>query len=353
MLPFLDNALRAIHKQCYDDIVDRLNYYYSTLILLFFAILVSAKQYVGKPIQCWVPAQFRGGWEQYAESYCFVQNTYFLPFDKDVPRDVVERDYRKVGYYQWVPIVLAIQALLFYIPNMMWKWLWRTTVPVMWICRTQACAAGCTDQSKRTNSLKLLSRYVLCVKFGRTHGNYLTCLYIMVKLLYMINVCGQFFLMNDFLSTNYTFWGLQILTDLANKREWQDSGHFPRVTLCDFDVRELGNVHRHTVQCVLVINMFNEKLYLLLWFWMFLIGVCTGINLLYWLLSSFSSYSRQNVVQKYLRIVTDYEQTTESRRAIHQFVDHMLRPDGVLLLRFISGHAGDLVAAELSMQLYK
>lgn len=67
-------------------------------------------------------------------------------------------------------------------------------------------------------------------------GSYVTCLYLFIKLLYVVNVIGQFFLLNGFLGTSYSFWGLQILSDLANGREWQDSGHFPRVTVCDFFV---------------------------------------------------------------------------------------------------------------------
>ncbi|KAH7701814.1 innexin unc-9 [Aphelenchoides avenae] len=60
-------------------------------------------------------------------------------------------------------------------------------------------------------------------------GSYLNLLYLLVKGVYLIQVFGQFLILNRFLGTSYTFYGIQILLDLAYGREWQESGHFPSV----------------------------------------------------------------------------------------------------------------------------
>ena len=41
-----------------DDFVDRLNRQWAPSILVVFTILLSIKQIVGDPINCWCPAQF-------------------------------------------------------------------------------------------------------------------------------------------------------------------------------------------------------------------------------------------------------------------------------------------------------
>jgi len=52
-----------------DDLfVDRLNHRYTVTILILFAIVVTASQYGGTPINCWVPGHFTGNYEHYASN---------------------------------------------------------------------------------------------------------------------------------------------------------------------------------------------------------------------------------------------------------------------------------------------
>ncbi|KIH59894.1 hypothetical protein ANCDUO_09863 [Ancylostoma duodenale] len=83
------SALSFLHYRKDDDFVDRLSYFYTSSFLIMMAVLVSFKQFGGRPLECWVPAQFTASWEAYTEMYCWAQNTYWVPIEQ----------VRSVGFY--------------------------------------------------------------------------------------------------------------------------------------------------------------------------------------------------------------------------------------------------------------
>ena len=70
-----------------DDFADRLNFRYTTAMLVVFSVLITSKQYVGQPIQCWTPEHFSKTHIQYVKDFCWIRNTYFLPFQSEIPRE--------------------------------------------------------------------------------------------------------------------------------------------------------------------------------------------------------------------------------------------------------------------------
>ncbi|VDK44459.1 unnamed protein product [Anisakis simplex] len=361
-IPFLDSSfLRIFSPTTYDDRIDRLNYFYA------LNETIITDRYVGSPIQCWMPMEFKGGWEQYAEDYCFIQNTYWVHFDNPVPEDVGDRRSAEIGYYQWVPIVLALQALMFFIPS----WIWRTLhkqsgIDLDTIVKEAKSMRG-ARLNDRQNEVKKLANFVaesleianprpryhfLCLNFGQSLGSYVSILYIFVKLLYVVNILTQFVILNNFLGTDYSLWGFQTLRDLWQGREWLDSGVFPRVTMCDFKVRRLANIHRYSVQCVLMINMFNEKIYLFIWFWFLFVAISTIMNFLYCFGTMILSTYREKTAAVLLSAYKMEENSRIDRSIMRRFVHNGLRPDGILLLRFVDQHAGGMAARDLCAQLF-
>jgi apolipoprotein N-acyltransferase len=79
--------------------------------------------------------------------------------------------------------------------------------------------------------------------------------------------------------------------------------------------------------------MFNEKIFLFLWFWYFLLGFSTFASLLYWIAISISPSRQLNFVGKYLVGIEGYKMVDS--QSLRRFVFNFLRHDGVFLLRMV------------------
>ncbi|KAL3082859.1 hypothetical protein niasHS_010661 [Heterodera schachtii] len=139
--------------------------------------------------------------------------------------------------------------------------------------------------------------------------------------------------------------------DLIGGKAWSDSGNFPRVTFCDIDVRILGAVQRHTVQCILVINIFTEKVFLLLWLWYSLLLLITVFNLFGWLFALLPFSARRDFILRHLRMANvKFEMEEEN---VDEFVCNFLKVDGCFLLRMIETHTTEWTTAEIVDEIWE
>ncbi|ELU15137.1 hypothetical protein CAPTEDRAFT_215984 [Capitella teleta] len=367
--------LKGVKISVDDDLADRLNRQHSCCLLLMFSVVVSIRQYFGEAIHCWCPEQCASNHEKYANLYCWVEDTYYVPFFEKMPQPDEPRD-QKISYYQWTPLVLMSQAVFFYAPCLLWRLLNRRSgINISRIMEAAISSQGAVYTENRDKTIRyavlLLDRYLMAQRdskkgclsrfkhvlskhclfmCGRLYGNYLVCCYVFIKLVYVINAIAQLFLLDIVLGYDYHLFGLQALSHLVYGTPWHPSERFPRVSLCDFKIRQNTNVHRYTVQCVLPINIFNEKIFVIIWFWFLLLSITTFTSLMFWLASSLYWPSQFRFVKRQLRSM---DVVTRDNATIRKFAECYLRRDGLFLMRLIAKNAGDMVATELLCGLWE
>ena len=206
---------------------------------------------------------------------------------------------------------------------------------------------------------------VFCITKGKRYGNFLLVLFIFVKILYVTNSILQLFMLNQFLGNDFLILGIEVITKVWNGDDWSQINRFPRVTLCDFRIREVGIVHRYTVQCVLSINMFNEKIFIFLWYWLCFLSIFNIFDLIGWSYSLIiNSHERYIYVKRRLLFLTKPSSlhatsnqnapmmNYKNKKMFRKFVNNYLKEDGVLALRLLSCNAQDLIVSEVISKLY-
>jgi hypothetical protein len=194
---------------------------------------------------------------------------------------------------------------------------------------------------------------------------YLVLLFTFVKLLFLINSLVQIFLLNAFLGNEYHLFGFEVIVKFLRGLDWGESKRFPRVTLCDFHIREVGIVHRYTVQCVLPINLFNEKIFLVLWFWILLLAAFNIGDFVSWLLRIIrvdgrSAYVRRKLAMNGALSAQNTDEFTSLKQAraddkklTRSFVRDYLQEDGCFAIRLLARNGQDIIVGEIIDRLYR
>ncbi|MCP9264662.1 Innexin [Dirofilaria immitis] len=334
------------------DFVDRLHSYFTTNILIAFSILISFKQFSGKPVECLVPDIFSGSWEQYAENYCWAQDTYYIPI-----REVV-----------------AVEAACFRLPSLVWKYMaGHSGIKLHEIVKLSSDPNNIKPEIKKANIKSLTLHLHGALRFHRRlrkkqihphrylrlfnipyTASFVTYTYVLTKLLYLFNACVQLLIMNRFLETDrYNWYGFGAALDLLNGTTWEQSGMFPRISLCDFDVRVMGNIQEHTIQCVLVINIFNEKIFIFLWFWYLALIIFTTGSLIFWITLCLVPYPNRNFVIRHLEMGELPFDAQENDDDVERFINMYLKNDGMFVVRMITLNSGVMFGNELIFSLWK
>ncbi|XP_018645869.1 innexin, putative [Schistosoma mansoni] len=396
-----------------DDFIDRINHSHTTTVLMICTLIIMGRQFIGKPIACWTPNEFTSAQVEYATLVCWVTSTYFIsPDQPTIPSDLPLRRKDSIHYYQWVPFLLMLQAAMFSIPCIIWRLFnWQSRIH-LWTVMDLASKAGDLEETLHSsvNHLEYIVKHLedaLIIRhlYKQSHKNnssisiaqtsvsssmntneqiinkdnswyailpltitnrsripgprpcspqsnsYLNGLYLIIKALYVFNSTGQLFLLASFLGQTTIFFGPQMLIDLIAGTQWYQSGNFPRVTFCDLDMRKMGkNYHRYTLQCVLSINMFNEKIFIFLWFWLICISLINIHSFLRWCCRQQSTTIP--LAESLSSECYNEQLSINDKKASAFFTEHILGQDGVFVLRLIALNVGQHIASKIACLIW-
>jgi len=272
--------------------VNKLHYRITCMLLLVAVMLVTCTEWISGTdsiIECMHGESLP---EDVVKMYCYIQGTFVIPrhyvgeetqIGNHVsqtgvgPYNPDKDDVSVKAYYQWVPFVLFLQAMMFYLPHIIYEM---------------------AEGKKVKNIMGSLHLFVLKKEVRKSAECDLSDYYVetmgihdgwglqvlLAHCVYLINVVGQMFFTDAFLGYEFSKYGLaSAISQLdlePSDRIDPMSEVFPRVTKCTFHkYGPSGGIQRHDIQCVLPINIINEKIYVFLWFWLCILSVLTILDL--------------------------------------------------------------------------
>lgn len=359
-----------------DDGVDRFHRKFMVSFLAVVCVILGGKQFVGDPIHCFLTSDVSSQ-SDYINSYCWTASTYQILPDEDDPFDPFRQGLigdkkngdridntgkgtkKFISYYQWIPIVLCLQSVSFYIPYLIWRNLAKNSglhLPNLMKGIYELAKVQTNDKSREfilKDASSLINQYLKTKTRNLSLiPSLLVFSFFTGKLLYTANVFFQLWALHSFLQTNILAHSFEITKKFIFEHDWTSSPRFPIRTLCQFSaIPQMGNyLTTHTTHCVLPINLYNDKIYAVIALLMLFGTVLSVFALLSWGFKLFAPMSKDKLVIK--RLQAQKVNPKHSEKA-NDFVNKHLGYDGRFILYLVDRNVGSVVCECLIDSLWE
>lgn len=304
-----------------------LHYRVTPIVLITLSILVTCEQFFGEPINCIKSGNID---EKVINTFCWIEGTFTLPralymsAGDEVAAPGVDQlaeddEVVKHRYYQWVWVVLLVQAILFALPKLMWKSFENNRLANI----VQELHAPCLGVSKRAEAQFMLTEYLIN---SRPLNNEYALWYMLCQLLALCNVMMQLvavgMLLHQQLGWLTVTSFLDVVDCIVNNVRGVDSrlleSIFPKLTKCTFyRFGSSGDVQRYDQMCLLPINVVNEKIFVALTIWLIILATLTTLQLTYKLLVLFTPLRYQYCRSQFRHLATRGRKLCSYRGQLH------------------------------------
>uniref|UniRef100_A0A2P2I2N3 Innexin n=1 Tax=Hirondellea gigas TaxID=1518452 RepID=A0A2P2I2N3_9CRUS len=280
----------------------------SMLTTLLACILVTAKTYIGDNINC--VTGFVKQEHKAIETYCFISTTFSMVnlTESDSPYHGVgpvgsatDDDMKRHAYYQWVPMVLAIQTAVLYFPRWVWKNLldknkFTSILGDLSVLHIDAEPTKKIEQSARYMASSLNQHMIYAVTF------------LLCEIATFAISFGNLFFTDWFLGGDFFSYGKGALhyisgdiTDMNNPL----NEVFPKIAKCTWrKFGPTGSIQSFDAMCVLPLNIVNEKTFIMLWLVYIITCSIIGVVLVLHIALAFAKPVRDKVI---LRRIKNFE----------------------------------------------
>jgi len=290
------------HGYSIDNLVFKLHYRVTTLMLLVATVLVTSRQYIGEHIRC---IGDKGVPEHVMNTFCFFTATFtvvkhlnaslldskYLAHPGVGPMGVnTDEPIKRHAYYQWVPFVLFGQGLMFYFTHLLWKKLEGGRLRRL-VDGLQFAAFSLEDKEIQIKDTKIPTRQTRDQRVKDIRRAFMGRIYInrswsmgliFCEFLNVMHVILQFYITNKFLAGQFLTLGPEIIGNGVDSSVDVLDVVFPKVTKCTFyKYGPSGSIQSHDAMCVMALNIINDKIYVMLWFWFVFLFIVSVLGLLW------------------------------------------------------------------------